>query len=252
MSDSAFPMHQRFKPAPGVHQLRHGLHPSFAHLVVRIGCPALCRAEDSVVCRHWSRVLLHPRGPRSGPGYSVPGPLTLVGPIRPTRRHIAISRSLRLIRDAFAVRERLGSELSLHIPSGHAVLYVPGEIEIRFLQFTDFDIGLRQDPSSSALPVILPSVSSRARFRGSLVRISLRPVQLLASLDGSDRDFSQPPRLLRPGFPRVSFPSRGWISLRQSLECSVGGTFTHWNGSYPRCTGSARAGLLQAALTADV
>ena len=72
MSDGAFPMQQRLKPAPGIRQLSHGLHSSFAHLVVRIGCPALCRAEDSLVCRHWSRVLLRPRGPRSGPGYSVP------------------------------------------------------------------------------------------------------------------------------------------------------------------------------------
>jgi hypothetical protein len=72
ISDGAFPMLQRLKPAPGIRQLSHGLHSSFAHLVVRIGCPALCRAEDFLVCRHWSRVLLRPRGPRSGPGYSVP------------------------------------------------------------------------------------------------------------------------------------------------------------------------------------
>jgi Fic family protein len=83
MSDSAFPMRQRFKPAPGVRQLRHGLHPSFAHFVVRIGCPALCRAEDSAVCRHWSRVLLRPRGPRSGLGYSVPVHQRLSAPSDP-------------------------------------------------------------------------------------------------------------------------------------------------------------------------
>ena len=51
MSDGAFPMYQRLKPAPGIHQLRHGLHPSFAHLVVTIGCPVLCRAEDSSMRR---------------------------------------------------------------------------------------------------------------------------------------------------------------------------------------------------------
>src|SRR6202011_4338420 len=32
-----------------------------------------------------------PRGPRSGPGYSVPVRHYLIGLIRPTRRHIAIS-----------------------------------------------------------------------------------------------------------------------------------------------------------------
>jgi hypothetical protein len=34
---------------------------------------------------------LYPRGPRSGPGYSVPVHHHLCGPIRPTRRHSAIS-----------------------------------------------------------------------------------------------------------------------------------------------------------------
>ena len=83
MSGGAFPIHQRLKPAPGIRQLSHGLHPSFAHLVVRIGYPALCRAEDSSVCRHWSRVLLRPRGPRSGPGYSVPVHQRLSAPSDP-------------------------------------------------------------------------------------------------------------------------------------------------------------------------
>jgi hypothetical protein len=35
--------------------------------------------------------LHHPRGPRSSPGYSVPVRHHLTGPIRPARRHIAIS-----------------------------------------------------------------------------------------------------------------------------------------------------------------
>jgi len=34
---------------------------------------------------------LYPRGPRSGPGYSVPVHPHLIGPIRPTRPHIATS-----------------------------------------------------------------------------------------------------------------------------------------------------------------
>jgi hypothetical protein len=54
-------------------------------------------------------VPLYPRGPRSGPGYSVPVHQHLIGPIRPTRKHISISPT-RLIRDALAVRRtyRLG------------------------------------------------------------------------------------------------------------------------------------------------
>ena len=232
ISDSAFPVHPSLKPAPGIRRWTPGLHLPFAHLIVRFGCPVLCRAADSSMRRLGVGVRLRPKGSRSDPGSSVPGHQRLFSPIRLTREHIAFSPTMRLIRDAFAVRECLsdppsGSEFLLLIPSRHAVLYALGEIEIRFIQITDFDMGLRLVLRGSALPGILPSASSRARFRGFLVRISLRPVQLLASLDGSDQDFSQPQRLLHPGFPRVSHLSRCWISLRQSLECSVGGTFTH-------------------------
>ena len=51
MSDRAFPMHQPLKPAPGIRRLILGLPPSFAHLVVRVGIPALCRADDLMVRR---------------------------------------------------------------------------------------------------------------------------------------------------------------------------------------------------------
>src|SRR5580700_9358815 len=41
--------------------------------------------------RHAVEYSTYPRGPRSGPGCSVPVRHHLVGPIRPTRGHIAIS-----------------------------------------------------------------------------------------------------------------------------------------------------------------
>jgi hypothetical protein len=73
------------------------------------------------------------RGPRSGPGYSVPVHQHLIGPIRPTRRHISISPT-RLIRDALAVRRTSsprrpasGSVLSLAILCRHAALRDPGK-----------------------------------------------------------------------------------------------------------------------------
>ena len=180
----------------------------------------------------WSGGPTPPQGLSLRSGFFCPGPSTLNSPIRPTRWHIVISPTLRLIRDAFAVRERLGDPRVVPSFCCAFLLDMPpsmpsGRSKIRFIQITDFDFGLRLDLRGSALPGILLSASSRARFRGFLVRISLRPVQLLASLDGSDQDFSQPQRLLHPGFPRVSHLSRCWISLRQSLECSVGGTFTH-------------------------
>jgi hypothetical protein len=41
--------------------------------------------------RHAVEYSTYPRGPRSGPGCSVPVRHHLIGPIRPTRGHIAIS-----------------------------------------------------------------------------------------------------------------------------------------------------------------
>src|ERR1700682_5612463 len=52
MSDRGCPVHRRLKPAPGIRRWMSGLPPSFAHRVVRVGCPALGRADDSLVCRH--------------------------------------------------------------------------------------------------------------------------------------------------------------------------------------------------------
>ena len=71
---------------------------------------------------------LYPRGPRSSPGYSVPDHHHLIGPMRPTHRHISISPT-RLIRAALAVRPNStprrpasGSVLSLAILCQHVAL----------------------------------------------------------------------------------------------------------------------------------
>jgi hypothetical protein len=87
----AFPDRQRLKPAPGMRRPTSGLHPPFVRPRSHNGCSALRRAADSIAHRLGGSLLLRPRGPRSGPGYSVPVRHHLVGPIRPTRRHTAIS-----------------------------------------------------------------------------------------------------------------------------------------------------------------
>jgi hypothetical protein len=110
MSDSAFPVQPSLKPAPRIRRWTPGLHLPCAHLhlIVKFGCPVLCRAADSSMRRLGVGVRLRPRGSRSDPGSSVPGHQRLFSPIRPTRGHIAISPTMRLIRDACAVRECLG------------------------------------------------------------------------------------------------------------------------------------------------
>jgi hypothetical protein len=91
ISGGAFPRHRSVKPAPGMPMRSRSLPPSFAHLVATTGYPALCRACGSIVHRHGGWGALRPRNPRSGPGYAVLVHHHLIGPIRPTRGHIAIS-----------------------------------------------------------------------------------------------------------------------------------------------------------------
>ena len=77
---------RRFKSAPDIYRHPFGLHSSFG-----LRCPALCRVARSPMHRLGGWVVLRSRGPRSGPGCSVPVRHHLCDPIRPTRRHIATS-----------------------------------------------------------------------------------------------------------------------------------------------------------------
>ena len=67
------------------------IHPSCTSLPV----PSYPRSSRGTRCAGtppFKRLLpLYPRGPRSGPGYSVPVHRHLIDPIRPTRQHTAIS-----------------------------------------------------------------------------------------------------------------------------------------------------------------
>ena len=80
----------RLKPAPGIRWPSLGLHPSFARLVTLSLAPH-CVGPDGFDCAPPLSVSTYPRGPRSGSGYSVLIHHHLIGPIRPTRGHIAIS-----------------------------------------------------------------------------------------------------------------------------------------------------------------
>jgi hypothetical protein len=84
--------------------LSDGAFPSIARssrraVCVRPSCPSLAyripRSEPRDTARLDTSVRavrpLYPRGPRSGPGYSVPAHPHLIDPIRPTRRHNSTS-----------------------------------------------------------------------------------------------------------------------------------------------------------------
>ena len=95
--------------------------------------------------RHAVEYSTYLRGPRSGPGCSVPVRHHLIGPIRPTRRHIAISPHGGLyvmppLCGGAPRRPASGSELSLHIPSSRADLSDPGESDIFMFQNFDADM----------------------------------------------------------------------------------------------------------------
>jgi hypothetical protein len=177
----------------------------------------------------WSGVRLRPRGSRSDPDSSVPGHQRLFSPIRPTRGHIAISPTMRLIRDAFAVRERLSDPRV--VPSFRCTFFPgmppsmsPGRSEIVFPSLTipTWPSPRSERLGSSGYPAIRFKQGS---FSGLIGSPLLRPARLLAPLDGSGC------------YPATrAFPSR--LSMSPSpfsllditttdSGISVGGTLTH-------------------------
>jgi len=160
--------------------------------------------------------LHHPRGPRSGPGYSVPVRHHLIGPIRPTRGHIAISPHGGLYAMPSLLRERLGDPRAVPgfrctFRSDMPPSTTPGSSNIDKFQSSDVDIGLRRVLSGSALRDPAIRFTRALNFEASVVRTLLQPVRLLAPLHGSDRALPSQRKLLHPGFRRVGHPSRRWI-----------------------------------------
>ena len=110
-----------------------------------------------------------PQGPSLGSGLFCPGPSSLNRPHPPHSQAHRDFTAWRLIRDAFAVRERLGDP---RVVPGFRCSFRPGmppsltsgSSIIVSVQNTDVDIGLCHGPNGSALPIIPQSVSRGARF----------------------------------------------------------------------------------------
>jgi hypothetical protein len=104
----------------------------------------------------------------------------------------------RLIRDAFAVRERIGDPRAV---PGFRCSFRPdmppsltsGSSIIVSVQNTDVDIGLRHGPKSSALPIIPQSVSRGARFSRLRWFATATACQVAGPLYGSDQSCRAPP-----------------------------------------------------------
>ena len=84
-------MPRALKSAPDIRAVLPSLHPPFVHLVIqRLSHTEFGTRTRSCTAIKWNHHS-YPRGPRSCPGYVVPDHHHLIDPIRPTRRHTAIS-----------------------------------------------------------------------------------------------------------------------------------------------------------------
>jgi hypothetical protein len=143
------------------------IRPSCTSWSQRLSRTASGRRLDSAP--PWRIITPPPQGPSLGFELCCLGPSSLN---RPHPSHSWAHRDFtawRLIRDAFAVRERLGDP---RVVPGFRCSFLPdmpssltsGSSITVSIQNTDVDIGLRYGPKSSALPIIPQSVSRGARF----------------------------------------------------------------------------------------
>jgi hypothetical protein len=136
-----------------------GLPPSFALLAFK---PVRPRPVSGQLCagappceRLWS---LYPRGPCSGPGYSVPVPLRLIDPIRPSggtsrlRRTAVYTRCLRCACSSVPRRPTTGSELSLMVFRNLSSSETTGNFPAALTQYFTGNTGLRHGLNVSAFP----------------------------------------------------------------------------------------------------
>src|ERR1700732_2628495 len=115
-------------------------------------------------------------------------------------------------------RPASGSELSLHIPSWHAVLSDPGESDIDMFQNFDADIGLRRMTTGSALPILPQSVPRGPSFSWLHWFASATACQVARPPARIRLGRPSPRGLLLPGFRRIGLPPRRWICLQQWLD----------------------------------
>jgi hypothetical protein len=211
----AFLGRQRFKPAPGIRRPTSSLHPPFVRFEITTVVP------HSVGSQIRSRTALEvitppPQRPSLGSGLSCPGPASLN---RPHPSHSPAHRDFtarRLIRDAFAVRERRGDPRV--VPSFRCTVLpdmpsspTPGSSVIALSNIT---MTTRSSPHPNRLDT--PNTPAIRFTRGSNYVASL--VRNCYGLSGCSSPWSDQTeispghrRLLRPGFRQVVRPSRRWI-----------------------------------------
>ena len=153
--------------------------------------------------------------PASGSGLSLAVPSLSCRPLGPRGVHGRLSSSPPAAALAFAKRGTARHSQHLHHPL---------RVEARF---RGFPVRFRYDLTGCSPPFGgSDQVQPQGRFmtQGSYA-LSMKCLR---------RHPRSPPslrKLLRPGFQQIGHPHRCWVSLRQQLESSAGGTLTHWNNS---------------------
>ncbi len=181
---------------------------------------------DPIVYRHEVALRHNPRGPRSRPGFAVPVRHHLIDPIRPTRRHIAISplsglyAMPSLCGSADATREWSRAFAGYSFLTCHPLR--PREVRHRTVQF--FTTPTRSSPRANWLDTSdIPQSDSRgAPISGLTNSPLLRPVGLLASPCRIRPDWIPAHRrLLHPGFRtgRSPFPPLDMTTTSTGLLC---------------------------------
>jgi hypothetical protein len=177
----------------------------FVHSVASPYVPLCVGTVCSVVHCHARSYLLYPRGPRSGLGYIVPVHPHLIGLMRPTHGHTAISPQCGLFVAAFAVRVRLGDPQVVPCFHWHPLSTCrplrPREVH-RLLapsSFTD-NASLRLRRTSRHFRSSRPSDSRGAMVFEVYLRFAFATTCRFARPPvGADRRFSQPTRTFTSG-----------------------------------------------------
>src|SRR6478736_171884 len=156
-------------------------------------------------------------------GLFCPGPSSLNRPHPPHSQAHHDFTARRLIRDAFAVRERLGdprvvpSFRCTFLPDMPSSL-TPGSSIIVTCPVSRCRRGLRRELTGSTLPT-LPQSDSRGRPISWLHWFTTATACQIACPPGRIRlDYPSHRGLLLPGFRQFGHPPRRWISLRHGLD----------------------------------
>jgi len=141
-----------------------------------------------------AEVPLYPRGPRSGPGYVVPVHHHLLGPIRPTRRHITTSphgglyAMPSLCRSASATRERFRAFTARSFPTCRPLRPRGARRRLMRPLAPPTTLAFASSGQARRSQLLPPSVSSGSLdFGAALVHSFATACRVASLLDGSDR-----------------------------------------------------------------